>query len=198
MKPRRKDLRTEKTYAALFSAFEQLIRTKPFEKITVTELCRVAQTRPATFYNHFSDKYDFFAHMIRQLEDQNFKDASIEANPADPEAYLNEWLTLGFNFIDEHAAMVESVQADTLLTTIMQTTAERLTGIIISQLPEVEHTNIDTEVRTQVMIGALFQTSRWWLAHRQSIDKQDVLDQLRVVVKQIFAMWWFTKNTSPT
>lgn len=186
MKPRRRDLRTEKTYAALFAAFDQLIRVKPFESITVTELCRVAQTRPATFYNHFSDKYDFFAHMVRELQDQNFKDASIQADPSDPDAYLNEWLTLGFDFIAGHAAMVESVQADTLLTTIMQTTAERLTEKIGRHLPKMENSDVDSELRTQIMIGALFQTSRWWLAHRQTVDKQDVLDQLRIVVKKVF------------
>ena len=70
----------------------------------------------------------------------------------------------------------------------MQTTAERLTEKIGRHLPKMENSDVDSELRTQIMIGALFQTSRWWLAHRQTVDKQDVLDQLRIVVKKVFCV----------
>lgn len=57
----KRDLRVQKTYTALFSAFENLITKKNFEDITVRELCDLALVRTATFYKHFTDKYDFLS-----------------------------------------------------------------------------------------------------------------------------------------
>lgn len=188
MKPRRLDLRTEKTYAALFDAFNTLITTKSFEQLTVTELCRVARTRTATFYNHFSDKYDFFAFMIQSLEAQNLDAAQIKSSPSDGAAYLNEWLELGFDFIAAHAAMVASVQSDTLLVTIMQTTAESLISKIQKSLPVTANNQLDAELQSQLMIGALFQASRWWLAHRETISKQRVISQLEEFMQRFYEL----------
>lgn len=49
------DLRIQKTKAAIKAAFLQLRRKNPIEKITITELSRVAQINKATFYLHYSD-----------------------------------------------------------------------------------------------------------------------------------------------
>lgn len=53
------DLRIVKTRKALFDAFLELVSEKPFDAITVNEICKRALVRRATFYNHFADKYDF-------------------------------------------------------------------------------------------------------------------------------------------
>ena len=64
--PEKQDLRVQKTYAALFQAFQELLTEKDFESITVTELCDRAMIRTATFYKHFADKYAFFAFLINE------------------------------------------------------------------------------------------------------------------------------------
>lgn len=39
-------------------AFIELIKEKPFDKITVKDIIEYSQISRSTFYNHFSDKYD--------------------------------------------------------------------------------------------------------------------------------------------
>lgn len=68
------DLRIQKTYAALTRAFTDLLKVKSFEQITVRELCDAAMVRTATFYNHFSDKYEFADFVIRDLLQRYHKD----------------------------------------------------------------------------------------------------------------------------
>ncbi len=48
----------KRTLDALSGAMFLLLSEKPFEKITVGELCEQAQYPRATFYNYFDDKYD--------------------------------------------------------------------------------------------------------------------------------------------
>lgn len=57
------DARIRKTKIKLYSAFFALLSKKQFEDITVNEICLASEIRRATFYKHFTDKYDFFAKM---------------------------------------------------------------------------------------------------------------------------------------
>lgn len=54
------DLRIEKTYKALITAFGELLEERPYERITVAMLCERAMIRRTTFYKHFADKAEFF------------------------------------------------------------------------------------------------------------------------------------------
>ena len=52
------DPRTRYTRQIITTAFWQLLRQKPMEKITVKEVCDLAQINRGTFYRHFRDCYD--------------------------------------------------------------------------------------------------------------------------------------------
>lgn len=67
------DLRIQKTYLSLKTAFASLMEEKRFEDVTINELCQRAMLRRTTFYKHFADKYEFFAFFIRELAD-SFRD----------------------------------------------------------------------------------------------------------------------------
>ena len=66
----KEDLRVRKTKKALFDAFIKLLSQKPFDEITVNELCDEAGVRRATFYKHYSDKFDFLTAYVRLLRDR--------------------------------------------------------------------------------------------------------------------------------
>ncbi len=51
------DKRVEKTQNAIKEAFMELRTKKPMEKITVTELCKLACINKSTFYDHYEDIY---------------------------------------------------------------------------------------------------------------------------------------------
>ena len=51
------DIRVRKTEAAIKGAFMELRAQRPVEKISVKELCRLAQINKSTFYAHYADIY---------------------------------------------------------------------------------------------------------------------------------------------
>lgn len=61
------DLRIEKTTCAIRNAFLQLRSRKPLEKITVKELCALANINKATFYLHYHDIYDLSETLERDV-----------------------------------------------------------------------------------------------------------------------------------
>ena len=51
----------ERTKIWIADKMKELMKTKPLDKIRVTEICRVAEIERPTFYYHFKDKYDLVA-----------------------------------------------------------------------------------------------------------------------------------------
>ena len=52
------DLRVEKTEKAIRNAFLELRAKRALEKISVKELCQLAEINKSTFYAHYRDVYD--------------------------------------------------------------------------------------------------------------------------------------------
>ncbi len=70
------DLRVIKTRSRIRSAFCEMLKKSPVEKISVTELAKEAQINKGTFYLHYQDIYalyneirnDFLQEMIRSMD----------------------------------------------------------------------------------------------------------------------------------
>lgn len=88
------DRRILKTKQKLKEALVRLLKDKPFEHITVTELCRESGTSRITFYTYYGDKYDladdYFQDMLLSATG-DFERLQRENNPAGSpaEGYCN-------------------------------------------------------------------------------------------------------------
>ncbi|GEB30379.1 TetR family dihydroxyacetone kinase regulator [Enterococcus casseliflavus] len=58
------DRRVLKSQKAIKSAFIELMAEKGFDKITVKDICKLANVGNRTFYLHFQDKYDLLDNLI--------------------------------------------------------------------------------------------------------------------------------------
>ncbi len=76
------DLRIKKTKNNIHNAFLQLRAKKPLERISVKELCEIAEISKATFYLHYKDIYD----LSETLQQNVIKD--ILGYLSDPEGYI--------------------------------------------------------------------------------------------------------------
>lgn len=85
------DLRIQRTKAAIKAAFLELRAAKPVEKITVTELTRLANINKATFYLHYSDIYALSDEIEDSLIDEVLNDLNVKGNFFDnPKQYANQ------------------------------------------------------------------------------------------------------------
>ena len=55
---KKSDARVRYTQRVLKESFLSLLRKKPINKITVKEVCELAELNRATFYSHYSDCFD--------------------------------------------------------------------------------------------------------------------------------------------
>ena len=71
-----KDRRTKYTRSVIREALIGLLRIKPYSKITVTELCRLADINRGTFYIHYFDVDD----VLDDILTESFSDVSGTIN----------------------------------------------------------------------------------------------------------------------
>jgi len=82
-----------RTQKLITDAFLALIRERPYEEITVTEICRCADVVRKTFYNHFQTKDD----IVRWLMNDCFRELESKVNLR--QMSVRQILHVAFEFI---------------------------------------------------------------------------------------------------
>ena len=84
------DARIRYTKMVIKDSFFQLLKQKPVEKITVKEICEMAQINRATFYRYYENQYDLLS-VIENDMFQNIQD-TIKEQTADLNSLIKEIL----------------------------------------------------------------------------------------------------------
>ena len=78
------DRRVIKTKKNIKESFIRLLSEKPFDDITVTELCAAAGMSRITFYTHYADKYELTESLFQELmhiASEDYKKLQEATNP---------------------------------------------------------------------------------------------------------------------
>src|SRR6201988_3315043 len=67
MPQEQEDLRVRRTHKLLWEALMAELTLRPFEEITVREICERAMVHRSTFYKHYEDKYALLEQGMRQM-----------------------------------------------------------------------------------------------------------------------------------
>lgn len=85
------DLRIEKTKKSIINSFLALRSKKELEKITIKELCEMAQINKSTFYAHYHDIYDLSEQLEKELVTSLMEEIRHPENVInDPAAFSRE------------------------------------------------------------------------------------------------------------
>lgn len=184
----KRDLRVQKTYMALFQSFQDLLTQKSFEKLTVREICDRAMVRTATFYKHFTDKYDFAAFMIRELRTE-FEDHNRQQEISGGVDYYLQIVKDGLLLLQKHESLIQSLDSDTLMLLIAESERENVRKELIIHLKEEQKRGhnlaAEPELLADILIGSMQQINRWWIAHKDSCSIDDMTEKARPFVERL-------------
>lgn len=130
------DLRLQKTYLALRSAFTELLDEKQFDELTVNELCSRAMIRRTTFYKHFTDKYDYFAFYIREMVSSLQRQFPTDVPEEQVKAYFLYMSQELLRFLHQHARMVDNIRNSSMFPLLMSIMLDQITGDIAAVLSQ--------------------------------------------------------------
>ncbi|MCI5667426.1 MAG: TetR/AcrR family transcriptional regulator [Oscillospiraceae bacterium] len=149
------DLRIQKTKAAIKKAFLDLRRKKPIEKITVTELSKIAEINKATFYLHYSDIYSLTEEIEDEVIDEILGDIpGLNRFPDDPKKHAAEIFRAFLN----KRELLTSIFSGSRHGNFANKIEKRIKSRLYAQFPELRSASNDV-VLTFLIQGAFYTVS---------------------------------------
>jgi len=187
----KEDLRIQKTKAALFDAFFSMLEEMPFEDLTVNDLCTRADIRRATFYKHYTDKFDFLnaaTHRLRDIFDTQRWSDSGDFSPVD---YYVAYAKRVVSFICEKERIVDNMLKSNLLSTMISIiteqnyldTKKRLVKSVESGL--VLKASIETVAR--MCSGGVAEVIYAWVKDGRKKNAEELAEEIGAIVSAIIS-----------
>ena len=173
------DLRIQKTYALVHHAFTELMEEKGFESFTVGELCERAMIRRATFYQHFSDKYEYFNFYMNEIF-QGFRSRlSTGTQGCDVNAYALFMCRELIRFVKEHERFVSKAMEASVAPTTLTILLELLHKDILQALENDESckglTGEQLKGRALFFTGGVLSLLFRYLRSNSPIDEEEFI-----------------------
>ncbi|WP_268913600.1 TetR/AcrR family transcriptional regulator [Lentilactobacillus sp. SPB1-3] len=151
-----------------------LLRDKPLDKITVTEITKKAGVARLTFYRNFDSKEDVIQYQSNQL----FKQYLNELQQSQSAMTLEAILKTSFAYWQDGEETLQVMIKNDLLPMLEQSFRQYLAALVAS-FPEF---NQFTHVQQYFIIGGIVQVIIDWLSHglKPSSDQviKEILDML--------------------
>ncbi|MGN0824464.1 MAG: TetR/AcrR family transcriptional regulator [Candidatus Coproplasma sp.] len=183
------DLRIQKTHKALINAFKELLCEKSFDEITVTELCDRAETRKATFYKHFSDKYELFTFMISQLQKIYDEEHERDYLSDNPKSYYAGIFRYTLDFLEHNEKMVLTILNSSARWNMIDLVSQQVEyNLKIHFKEDAKRGNVsktNPELMAEVFTGALVQSACWWMMNKNRFSKEEIVEQVSSLIMRI-------------
>ena len=188
----KEDARVIRTKSKLFSSFRELLSEKTFEEITINEICLRSDIRRATFYKHFSDKYDFLAGLTRHLRhsfEEKFNANKVlgENNLID---YYLEYLKAIVDFLLVNEEIVnlifDSDMAASLVSVIVEENYKRTKEKLDADIERGLKLTASSDTVAIYLAGGISNALIKWLKTGKNIPKDQFVDEMKSLVSAVF------------
>lgn len=172
------DTRGPRTRAALQRAFKSLLRTKPYERIAVDEICKVANVGRSTFYTHFRSKDDLKRSGLEALRRQLIeRQKSVRSNAEGRSptlSFTSDLFAHARDHLDHYRALAGGRGGTVVLRKLKQTLTDlvrvELTATSSSKAPNA----IEREAAVQYVVGAFMALLTWWLDRGATLPVEQI------------------------
>lgn len=178
---KKEDLRVRRTKKLLCDALLKLVEKKPFEKISVCDICNEAMVHRATFYTHFCDKYELLNFsMDKHLPLYKFDDFENDTTN------FTEIADSIVNDICENKKIYASILKKNREVSIVDHVQKRLEKKICERIKkQVENTSMLTvkpEFCAGFYAGACMSVITKWLIGELDMTKEELINSLNTIL----------------
>lgn len=183
------DPRVKRTRKLLQQAFMELFREKGFASISIQDITERATVNRATFYAHFTDKYDLMDSLIRE-EFQRTVASQLPSNPRWSAASLRTLIRATFDFFGQfhHGCKPSDRQFDPLMERAIQ---QELADILLGWIKQASPTGAASATRrvpaktlASVMSWAIFGTTVQWSRSERAAPAEEMTNQVLLVLTE--------------
>ena len=175
------DLRIVKTKKILFNSLLNLMKTKNFEKIKISDICEESLINRSTFYAHYDDKYELLIDLFEERKLSLLKVFEDNENKAFSKEYLMELLSILMDHIEENKEIYSAILAnnrngiliDFLIDAIEKDVSERLKGN-----SEIKSSDLPLDIIVKFYAGGLINIGIDCITRTKKYDKNELLSYI--------------------
>ena len=149
------DLRVIKTKKILYETLIELMKTKTFEEIKVSDICTKALINRSTFYAHYEDKYELLLEFINSLKEEFINELSKNKNILNTREYYLEMIRLFLDHIENKKDIYNAIMINNRNSIMMDILSSVANNEVIKKM---ESSNISTKVPANII--AKFYSSK--------------------------------------
>ncbi len=179
---------TKRNLEKLREALTQLLTKKSLEKISVQELCDLAQISRGTFYNYFYDKYDLLNYDWKNIQkeiDPEFTHNHL--NFDDYEDYINlffENLLAHLEEEKESYRMIIKNNEESIFSASMQDYLEKQILIKLRMaIDSGKESMIPLDLLAPIYASTIMTVGKWWLIAEDVYKKEEVYNYFRLLIE---------------
>ena len=166
------------------SAFLELLREKPCEKITATDIIQRADINRSTFYAHYPDVrgiMDEIMAEITQMFRNMLQSVDFTAFFEDPVPILREVM----EFVRQNQEMYQIL----LQSNVALEQLEQLKKVLIAQVLEIPNLPVQNQgsvgvaIRVRMLISGLVDTYRQWLEGELNCTLEETVEEVAFLIR---------------
>ena len=162
------DLRVRRTHKLLWEALMAELSQRPFEEITVKEICERAMVHRTTFYKHYEDKYALLEQGMRQMYDALVAEVKVPPSAFSVDHPPPYFIRL-FEHVAEYQQFYKLMLCGEGISGFQKLVKEYLVEQGEAKVRELtqahQHLAVPPAMYVQYVAGAVLNTLAWWLEH---------------------------------
>lgn len=165
------------TKKALASALKILMQQKPFDKISVGDICEQCDMNRKSFYYHFRDKYD----LVNWIFDTEFITASAKNQCIEPW----EWYTNICKYFYENKSFYRKALKITGQNSFCDHFRETLFAVISNRFEEITGYKNVHQFQCSFFTDAIVMAVQRWLIEDTEMSDVEFIEQTRQCVELV-------------
>ena len=161
---KRKTMAARRTLKILTLALTQLLQVKPFEKISVIDICEKALVPRATFYNYFDDKYDLLQYYWSTLREMLVPERK-DTEPYRPERIV-EIMGNILEYVQSQYEVCRVICEVNRSSYFLDSLHAYVAGLLEDGLKDVpveeREYSVPVSLEGELLAGAIIRTGVWW------------------------------------
>lgn len=165
-------------------AFLELLRRKPYEKITVTDIVALADINRSTFYAHYPDVRGLVEELVREVIDKAdslAREMDIPGFLLDPTPFLTTLISYGQENAELYTLLSRSDFAMRQMEQLKLTLMEQ--ARTSADIPERIRTSPAFHIQMGFFIGGIMNIYVLWLQGNLVCTVDEITEQIALLIK---------------
>ena len=165
-------------------AFLELLREKPFERITVTDIANRADINRSTFYAHYPDVRGMIEELMSDVINSSFeliKNVEISDIFKDPKPFLQELMAIGEENMELYRLLGKSdfaiQQVEKMKTVMLEKAATSV------DIPESIRQSSAFRIQISFFIGGILNTYQQWVQGNLDCSMEEIAQQVGYLIQ---------------